>query len=740
MGPKGIRPANIVAFTFTEKAAAELKSRISQLCHNRLGQVTGLADMYVGTIHGFCLELLQTYLYKFLKYTVLNEVQTRLLVDRLSVKSGLKDLGLARFRESALYLEVLEVVREANVRAVMLEGHPVRGAVEKYETLLDERAYLDFTKIMTEAVAALMDDDEFSKKISERVKYLVVDEYQDINPLQEALIAKLHDLGANLCVVGDDDQAIYEWRGTNVQNILTFQKRYSDVKVVRLEENFRSSKGVVDAAARLIEQNDPNRLPKKMISTFAQPLERGDILALTFANAEEEGAWISEKVKSLLGFPFRDKPEEEPRGLSWSDFAILLRSVRRNGAPILDALQSAGIPYVVRGMNDLFETPEVEAARGVFLFMAGALPEKDLRAFWVNANLGVPKEKLEEGIGYLREQRKWDKKKRFALYGLQRLFLEFLEIIQLQEDLIPGGRGEIVYYNLGKFSQVISDFEQINFQSEPQWKYEAFSGFLIHQAPEYYPEGWEDVAHIVPDAVQVLTVHQAKGMEWPVVFVPSLQDNRFPSKKQGGKGIWHVIPREAVIGAERYDGSLESERRLFYVALTRSKRFLFCSWAPHQTNRLYSRSSPFFNELTRFEFVLTRDPKRKVPAESRLSPQPSMRIAQMVLSFSELKYFFKCPYQFKLRFLYGFNPPIYEGLGYGKSLHDALAEIHKRALDHDFVTADQVPEVLNTHLHLPFAYPKLRDTLRSSGEKALSRYLEGNGKNLVAETSIVLFP
>lgn len=205
---------------------------------------------------------------------------------------------------------------------------------------------------------------------------------------------------------------------------------------------------------------------------------------------------------------------------------------------------------MVRGMNDLFETPEVEAARAVFLFMASVLPEEELRACWVNANLGVRTEKLEEGIDYLREQRKWDKTKRFALYGLQRLFLEFLERIQLQEDVISGGREEIVYYNLGKFSQVISDFEQINFQSEPQWKYEAFAGFLIHQAPDYYPEGWEDVAHIVPDAVQVMTVHQAKGMEWPVVFVPSLQDNRFPSKKQGGKGIWHVIPREAVVGAD----------------------------------------------------------------------------------------------------------------------------------------------------------------------------------------------
>lgn len=115
-----------------------------------------------------------------------------------------------------------------------------------------------------------------------------------------------------------------------------------------------------------------------------------------------------------------------------------------------------------------------------------------------------------DGIGYLRQQKNWDKTKRFGLYNLQRLFLDFLEKIGFSEDRVPDGRGEVAYYNLGKFSQVISDFEQINFHSDPQRKYETFAGFLINQAPDYYPEGWEDVAHSIPDTVQVMTVHQAK--------------------------------------------------------------------------------------------------------------------------------------------------------------------------------------------------------------------------------------
>ena len=359
MMPQGIMPRNIVAFTFTDKAAAELKSRIALLCRNELGEVNGLAEMYVGTIHGFCLELLQTYMYKFLKYSVLNEVQTRLLVDRNSVKSGMKDLGLQRYKDSRLYLEVLEVVREAETDTSKLRRHPVMGALKKYDDLLDAKSYLDYTKIMKEAVAGLHNDVELREKMRERVKYLVVDEYQDVNPLQEELIRQLGKLGANVCVVGDDDQAIYEWRGTEVENILTFQKRYANVKVARLEENFRSSKGVVETATQVIERNDPNRLQKKMRSTSSQAFERGDILALSFGNPNDEAAWIASKIRSLVGVPFHDKPDESERGLSWSDFSILLRSVRNNGGPIMQALSAAGIPYVVLGMYDLFNSPVV---------------------------------------------------------------------------------------------------------------------------------------------------------------------------------------------------------------------------------------------------------------------------------------------------------------------------------------------------------------------------------------------
>jgi DNA helicase-2/ATP-dependent DNA helicase PcrA len=724
----GVAPRNIVAFTFTDRAAVELKDRISRLVAEELGNALGLAEMYVGTIHGYCLELLQTYVYKFLKFGVLTEIQARLLVDRYSSQSGLRDLGLRRFAESQLFLDVLAAVREAKVDRSRLEGHPVWSALEKYDRLLEEKAYFDYTKMMGDAVKALLSDDDLRDKVAERVKYVVVDEYQDVNPLQEMLVQTLHDLGANVCVVGDDDQTIYQWRGTDVQNILTFSSRYPSVRPVTIEENFRSSRGVVDCARAVIQHNNPDRLPKQMVSADKQPFERGDVLCLGFDNPEDEARWIADKILTLRGVAFRDRPGSEERGLTWSDCAILLRTVRRNAGPVLEALRAARIPYVVAGMTNLFDTPEVQAARAMFLYMVDQIDRIQLRTAWQDADLGLSSDNLDAGVAFLDLQRQWKRDERWSAYNIQRTYLGFLEAIQLQEESIPRDRGEIVYYNLGKFSQVISDYEQIHFQSDPKTKYEGFAGFLVHQAPDYYPEGWEDAAHARPDAVQVMTVHQAKGQQWPVVFVPALQKNRFPSMKHGGKGKWHVIPRDAVVGADRYDGNIQDERRLFYVALTRSQKYLFCTWAPQPGNQLYRRVSPFFNEAATPVHVLTREPSR--PPPRKLPPKPKVQVVNVALTFSELKYYFECPYQFKLRFLYGFNPAIDEALGYGKSLHDALAEVHKRALDRDFASPEDAEDLLEHHLHLPFAYPELREDLRRAGVAAVKRYLEDNAQLL----------
>ena len=744
----GLAPRNIVAFTFTDKAAAELKDRIVTRCQEALGDVPGLAEMYVGTIHGYCLQLLQTHLFEFLKFSVLTEIQTRLLVSRNSVKSGLSGVEIISGpsagqqlkrgpQDVKIFLEALNVIREDNVDfGAVPDG--LKAGYDRYVDLLDQHGYLDYSRIMVEAIAALYDTQEparirLQETLATELKCLIVDEYQDVNPLQESLIRRLHELGARVCVVGDDDQTIYQWRGSEIRNILDFANRYPPADNITIAENFRSSSGVVDTA-RLIAQLNTNRLEKAMLSGGHQHFERGDLLALSFPTPDQEATWIANRILALRGVPFVDEPGSPPRGLSWADCAVLLRSVRGNGDVITAAFRAAGIPYVIAGLSNLFDADEVQAAASLFRYIAGDIELAAVKASWLTARVGLTDAGLQAGFAVLDKAKSWEAGKRWGAYNIQRAYLDFLEVVGLREESVPptstgAARGEIVYSNLGKFSQVISDFEEIYFQSDPQEKYRSFVWWLQNQAPEYYEEGGEDVGFAQPDAVQVMTVHQAKGMEWPVVFVPALQKNRFPSTTGGrGRTKWHILPPAAVPDAARYDGSEEDERRLFYVALTRSKKFLYCSFAPIPTNKLYRQPSPFLGEFIRSSQVLTQP--LAIPDTGKIAPRPRRETPKVMLSFSELKYFFECPYQFKLRFVYGFNPPLHEALGLGKSIHDALAEVHKRATAGDILKEEDAEDLVDRHLHTPFAYPVLKANLREAAVESVRRYLKEHGPAL----------
>jgi DNA helicase-2/ATP-dependent DNA helicase PcrA len=724
-------PRNIIAFTFTEKAAAELKERIITRTREALGDIPGMADMFVGTIHAFCLDLLKSESPKYLKYEVLNEVQQGLFVDRHSSKSGLTtstDLtgaALKRYKDTNRFIAALSILREAERDDANLAGCSLLGGLRAYSELLEERSYLDYSSILEAAVEVLTNDDGLRERLTERVKYVIVDEYQDVNPVQEAIIWSLHELGARICAVGDDDQTIYQWRGSDVQNILTFATRYPGVDQIAIEENFRSSKGIVETARSFIEQNTA-RLSKAMKPTGAQPFEPGDIVALAFASPDEEAQHIVTTARALRGVAFTEDGKE--RGLAWSDMAVLLRSVKANAEPITQALRAAGIPFVVTGMSNLFGTAEAEAARQLFYFMADRGPdEAAVEQAWLSADLGLDRDALRKALlGAAADKAALTDpdQKRWGQYSIQRVFLNFLERADVREEQVPNGRGEVVFYNLGKFSQVISDFETIHFHSKPVEKYASFADFLQYRAEDAYPEGWQDNQYANPDAVRIMTIHQAKGMQWPVVFVPALLKNRFPAKKPGGRNVWHLLPRAGIRGQARFEGTVEDERRLFYVAMTRSQKFLHLTWAPVPGNQLFQKRSQFWDDILVSKYV-----KRKVPdysARKRLPSQPRAGVANVVFSFSDLKYFFECPYQFKLRILYGFNAPIHEALGYGKSLHDALAEVHARAVRGDVADASEVPRLVETHLHAPYAYPALRQQLEVAAERVLRDYLADN--------------
>lgn len=721
---------NIVAFTFTDKAAAELKDRISARCQEELGDAPGMAEMFVGTIHSFCLDLLMTEVARYLKYDVLNEVQQSLFVDRHSKASGLTtsmDLAgkpLKRYRDTPRYISALSILREDETNPKPLSTCSVAKGLKAYEALLNENSYFDYSAIMSHAVQVLKSDNAIRKRLSERIRHVIVDEYQDVNPIQETIVRCLHTLGAAVCVVGDDDQTVYQWRGSDVQNILTFSKRYSNVVQIRLEENFRSSIGIVDTARAFIEKNE-HRLSKQMQPTTAQPFQPGDIVAASFDSPDAEAAYIARTMRELRGIAFKEANNE--RGISWSDMAVLLRSVDANGEPITRAFEKAGVPYLVVGMNNLFGAAEAQAARALFFFMAGRAEAPELQAAWVAADLGVSPGDLQRAIASVQRFRKSfdNPTERFGFYSIQRTFSTFLDEAGIREERVPGDRGDVVFYNLGKFSQLISDFETIHYHSQPKEKYESFASFLQYGAQEAYSEGWQDNRYANPDAVRIMTIHQAKGMQWPVVFIPALLKNRFPSAAHGGRSVWHLIPKAGIKRQSRYEGSIEDERRLFYVAMTRSQKFLHMTWAPIPgKNNRYQRPSEFWNDVLISKYVKRRPPSYL--SRKRLPPVARRGIENVVFSFSDLKYFFECPYQFKLRILYGFNAPIHEALGYGRSLHNILAEVHSRALRKDFVDEKDVTGLVDRHLHARYSYRALKENLERAATKVIHNYIHDN--------------
>lgn len=728
-----LAPQNIVAFTFTEKAAAELKDRIVRRVRDELGDVPGMAEMYVGTIHGFCKTLLNDEIPAFLKFDVLNQVQQALFVDRYAQQSGLstsRDLTgrpLVRYKDTGRYIDALDILRQAELRPEKLVNNTVAQGLQLYRKLLDTKCYLDFTAIMEHALRVLREDEGVRARLAQRVRHVIVDEYQDVNPIQEKVVAALADLGASLCVVGDDDQTIFQWNGADVRNILTFTARYPGARTVRLEENFRSSRAIVEVARDFIAQNS-HRLPKAMQPTDAQPSESGDVLALGLKDPDDEAAFIVRTIRALHGTAFTEGTTT--RGLAWSDFAVLIRSgLRKNAAPLVKALAAAGIPFLIQGMNTLFDTREANAARALFYYLVGRLDidEAALRTVWRNADLGLSEADVEAALTLAKDRKARladAAMERWSVYNLQRLFLDFLEAAGLREERVPSGRGEVVFYNLGQFSQLISDFETIHFHSEPLNKYEAFASFLQYGAEGEYAEGLQKNAYANPDAVRIQTVHRAKGLQWPVVFVPGVLRNRFPMAGMGGATAWHLLPEDAVVDAARYRGGEGDERRLFYVALTRAQKYLIVTWAPVPGNNKAQKPSAFVEWLHGSKWVKRFE--RGFADRARATPAPKESVANVMLSFSSLKYFFECPYQFKLRVLYGFNAPLAEALGYGRSLHNALADVHKRALEGRATTVADVPDLLDTHLHLPYAYPAMNDKLRESGARVLQDYLVKN--------------
>ncbi|MFW9924389.1 MAG: 3'-5' exonuclease, partial [Candidatus Thorarchaeota archaeon] len=384
------------------------------------------------------------------------------------------------------------------------------------------------------------------------------------------------------------------------------------------------------------------------------------------------------------------------------------------------------IPFVVKGGGKLFEQEEVVLITKAFSFVADCSYEgevvtvDDLKQLYLQTFREYGD--VEKFIGQLVDFKATTEMNEFiSLQGVFQQFLGFMGGMDFEFS-------ETQLYNLGMFSQAITDFEAIYKRIKlRQMKY--FLGFVHAYAKWNYEEGGSDDPTKI-NAVKIMTVHRSKGLQFPIVFVPHLQQGLFPSKSKARN--W-LIP-EHLFNKERYEGKLEDERRLFYVAITRSEKYLYLTC--HQMNNLTGRkSSPsrFFAEYPR-HYALTQ-PIADPTEREKMDLKTAAPLRRFATSYSDLRYYDYCPYDYKLRFIYGFNPEIAIALGYGKSIHNILNVIHN---DYRINPPDEetVQKIIDSHFFLRYCSPELNTRFKNSAKNIIYNYVKNySGEfNLILET------
>ena len=725
------KPEDIVAFTFTERAAEELKFRIRGKIKELIGHQPDIGDLYVGTIHSFCYELLKEFVSGYRGYDVLDEGKRYAFVSSILNELNYKELKnwLISSKQKKppfstdqtwvinTFIKGYDILREEMLPLEAAKCNVFKKAVKIYEEKLRERKFLDFSSLMHHAVEILSKDKNFLGEVRKRFTHITVDEYQDINPIQEKLIQLLSGENGNLCVVGDDDQSIYQWRGSTIENILTFQKRYKDVFVYYLPYNYRSTDSIISLSKKLIEKNK-HRL-KKPIEISGKKAEKGDIYKLSFQNQGDEIKFIIERIKNLLGTEWTEK-DGSKRGLVYPDIALFFRSVKYGVRPYLDALNEAGIPYAVSGIGGLFESPEVNIIFSIFSYLGDFkkiwdenkqirdIPDND--TIFNEAKEHFPVSSRKQFIESLQNLKNAVKKQKRLF--LQDLYANILILLGINNDEFHNNANELQMYNLGRLSQAISDYEGTRTYCTPK-DIERFCWFIIHYARGSYDAGaGEDPTRII-NAIQVITLHATKGLGFPVVFMPHCAE----------KASFETTPgflNPSKFDFNRYKGSIEDERRLFYVGITRSKKFLFATFAPTKKKKYPSQ---FFSEIND-KYCITKpipDPTK----HNKLSPKISVENYRFPTNYSELSDYIRCEYDYKMRYIYGFNPVIVQALGYGKQIHNILNILHKLAQQQkgEIPKEEKVVELLREQFYLRYAAEKQMNRLSRSALRSILKYL-----------------
>lgn len=616
---QGVNPYEILAITFTNKAAKEMKSRVEGL----VGDVAN--RIWLSTFHSFCAKFLRFELDNFLGYnsnfTIYDTSDSQVVI-----KAALKALNL----DDKYYPvgAMISAISDAKNKLMFASDYrkqardfyqqKVADVYEYYERELRKNNALDFDDLLLVAVKLLQSNAAVLDKYSKRFKYVMIDEYQDTNHAQYLLAYLLSSHWKNIAVVGDADQSIYAWRGADIQNILDFEKDYPNCTSIKLEQNYRSTKIILDAANAVIDHNEGR--PEKNLWT--DKVEGAKIQHFTAQSEHEEAAFIGDTIVK----------KHDIHGVPYGDMAILYRTNAQSRV-LEEALIKRALPYTMVGGTKFYDRKEIKDVLAYLRVLYN--PFDDLSLLRI---INVPKRSIgattvsklqdyarENGTSlfmtltqlHLVDTIKGKTKEKLEEFGIliftlvaemdDKSVLDILEAIldrtgylaQLEESTDPQDQARAE--NIGELLSVAKDFQDTN----PTGTVEDFleQVALVNDVDSFEQE---------ESKVTLMTLHAAKGLEFPIVFLGGLEEGLFPHSRT------LMNPEE-----------IEEERRLAYVGITRAEKELYISNATTRT--VFGRTSSYlpsrFIDEIPVELVDGLRAKRRIPDDIKPTVPRHMSVA-----------------------------------------------------------------------------------------------------------------
>ena len=568
---KDVKPWNILAITFTNKAANEMKTRVEAL----VGDIA--KDMWIGTFHSICVRILRKQIDRIGFNTDF------IIFDTSDQKTLMKQIIKSQNLDDKIYSDRSVLYEISNAKNEMLDSDTytarVKGDFRKekiaelyeiYQKKLKENNAIDFDDIINFTIKILMDNPDLLEYYSNKFKYVLVDEYQDTNKAQFTLVTLLASKYGNITVVGDNDQGIYSFRGADITNILNFEKDFPGTKIIKLEQNYRCTQNILNAANEVIKNNE-TKYEKKLWTSN----EKGNLPKVFRGDNEyDEANYIVRQINTL-------KMEEYYK---YSDFAILYR-MNSQSRSIEDILRREDIPYKIVGGLKFYERKEIKDIIAYLRLIQNTSDNLSLTRIINEPKRGVGKTSLDniDAISASNGISMYEVIKNADSYGLNRVFANTREFINTIEEL-KSKKDEIKISELIKATlnqtgytkalelentveaetrlQNLDEFLTVAIEFEEESADNSLSEFLEGITLSSDLDGMEETE----DSVTLMTLHSAKGLEFPVVFLVGMEEGIFPGYKSIGE------PKE-----------LEEERRLCYVGITRAKENLFMTCSRQRT-------------------------------------------------------------------------------------------------------------------------------------------------------------